>query len=119
MDQRREIRFDTQATAEIIVLGESERRMPARLLNCSGRGLCLATSQAIAPGAALRVDVGATLLLAEATYCRAQGGEFRVGVEVEHSLANTGEVARLMRNVLGDGEDATAQRQPPQRVFTP
>ncbi len=92
--------------------------MPARLIDCSGRGICLATSEAIAPGAALRVDVGPTLLLAEVTYCRAEGEEFRIGVEVEHSLANTGDVARLMRGVLGEEKDAAAQR-PPQRVFTP
>ena len=119
VDQRRDVRFDTQGHMEITVLGERERRMPGRLINTSGRGMCLATPQAIEPGAAVRIDVGPTLLLAEVAYCQTEAEEFRVGVEVEHALANTGDVARLMRSVLGEGEDAAVQRQPSQRVFTP
>lgn len=105
-DQRRELRFDINAPSEVTVLGDAERRMPARLINGSGRGLCLLTSQAITPGAALRVDIGSVLLLGEVMYCRAEGAEFRIGVEVEHSLASTGELARLMRSILRQDGDA-------------
>ena len=59
-------------------------------------------------GVPVRVDVDGTVLLGEVCYCGGEGNSFCAGIELEHALTMSEELAALMRGLTGE----TRQRQP-------
>jgi hypothetical protein len=97
MEQRREPRFETDQPVEITVLGDLEVRLAARVRNASGRGLALETTEAVAPGTALRIDLDDAVVLGEAVYCRPGSGTHLIGVELDQVLCGLAELGRRLQ----------------------
>jgi hypothetical protein len=96
MEQRREPRFQADEPVVVTVLSEPEVRMEARVKNASGRGLGLLTAAPLSPGAAIRIDIDDSMVLAEAIYCRDDGDGYFVGVELDQVLVGLTELGRIL-----------------------
>jgi hypothetical protein len=97
MNQRRETRFEANQSAWITVFGDVDVRIPGRIRNVSGRGMSLEVAQPIGTGTALKVEASDSMLLGEVIYCRADGGRFYVGVELEQALHGLMELGEMLR----------------------
>jgi len=105
MEQRREQRFAANQKVSFAVLGEREIHRTGVVKNSSGRGLGLETTFPVAVGSPLRIDLPDAVLLGEAMYCRAQHGQYFVGVELEQALYGLSGLARAFQ--------AFAEESPP------
>jgi hypothetical protein len=86
------------------VLSSSETTCEGRVVNQSGRGMCIAIARAVPAGSMVRIDVEDAMALGEICYCREDpaGEGYLAGVELEHTLTNLSELAELTRAVLGE-----------------
>ena len=100
MDSRSQLRLETNEPVHVTVLGECDTRFLGRLTNCSEHGIALLTDQPVPLGCAVKVEWGHTLLLGEVRHCRPEGGGFAIGLELEHALYHTEELARLAGRIL-------------------
>jgi len=111
MDRRREHRFVTDQSVELVILGSepgADVRLPSRLLNLSGRGLTLLSTRQIPSGTPLRVNVNDTVLLGELCHCTKAEGGYLCGVRLEQALTSVGDLSQLMTAVV---ESISAQRE--------
>ncbi len=106
MEPRQEPRFETDQEIAVTLLGIVEAVFPARIVNLSGKGMCLQTSQSLVPGAAVKIELADTLVLGEVIYCRPQEPGYQVGIALEQALYHTRELAALAARLLGDGSRA-------------
>ncbi len=95
MELRSQPRLETDEPVQVTVLGESETKFLGRITNYSSRGLGLLADRPAPQGAAVKVEWGDTLLLGEVCYCHPEGEGFAIGLDVEHALYHTEELARL------------------------
>jgi hypothetical protein len=102
MEQRGEPRIDAEQTVRVITLGEQSEELPARIANLSGTGLRLLVDRHIPAGVTLRIEWDQIPLLGEVCYCQSVDGGYAIGVELEHALLHTRDLARLARELLGD-----------------
>lgn len=100
MDLRSEPRFPTDEPVKVTVLGDSKVEIDGRIVNVSGRGMRLRINARVPVGAAIRVDVGGSVLLGEAAYCQADGDAYAAGLQLEQALTISEELSRLMRRLL-------------------
>ncbi len=98
-ESRREARFEGDSPVQVSVLGEATAKLAGQLSNFSAGGLRLLVECPVPEGAAVKVEFGETLLLGEVRYCRPAEGGYAVGLELEHTLACTDELARLAREL--------------------
>ena len=110
MELRSQPRLEIDEPVHVTVLGESETRFLGRIINYSGNGLGLFAERPAAEGAALKVEWRDTLLLGEVCYCRPEGDGFAIGLDVEHALYHTEELARLARRILDEAEPLKDRR---------
>lgn len=107
-DQRSEPRLAPAAhsTATLFVLEGSVKSAPraVEIINFSGRGLKLQTSQPIAPGTLVRVDLCRTMMLGEVCYCEQGEAGFAIGLKLEHSLLQSESLERLRQRFADDRE---------------
>ena len=101
MDSRQEPRFETDQAVTVTLLGETECTVAARIVNISGKGLCLAAGQPLPRGGAIKLETGDTLVLGEVVYCRAAAESFQIGVGLHQALYHTRELAALAERLLG------------------
>jgi hypothetical protein len=103
---------------EVTVLGGADAPLPnaerlekGHVLNISGKGMRILVDRPLPSGTLLEVNREGTLLLGEVCYCHhlPGGNQFTVGLQVEHSLSNTIEMALLAHRLLG------IERQPVSR----
>lgn len=97
MEQRREPRFEADQPVRLTVLGANGGLVQARVRNISGRGLGLETAGPIEPGAALKIEVADSIILAEAVFCRGDGDKFFVGVALEQVLTGLAELGKILQ----------------------
>lgn len=116
MEQRGESRFDVEQTVRVTALGDQSESFPAQVANLSGTGLRLLVPRLVPAGAALQVEWNEMLLLGEVCYCQPVDGGFAIGVELEHALLHTGELARLARKLLGEAGPSWNGRSQPAPV---
>jgi hypothetical protein len=57
MDSRKEPRLQTEQEVAVTLLGTPEIRAAGKIVNLSGKGLCLATDRELPPGRALKVEM--------------------------------------------------------------
>jgi hypothetical protein len=113
MDSRSQPRLETDEPVHVTVLGECDTRFLGRITNTSMRGIGLLADQPAPIGSAVKVEWGETLLLGEVCHCRLEGAGYAIGLELEHALYHTEELARLAAilmdedGVLEDREKAT------------
>jgi hypothetical protein len=102
MDSRQEPRFEADQEVAVTLLGDVETVFSAKVINFSGRGMCLLSNQAIPSGSALKIELPDTMLLGEVIYSRPQGGGHQAGIELEHALYRTRDLAVLAERLRGD-----------------
>ena len=107
MNQRRELRIETDQPVRVTIFGEPDIQLPAHIKNVSARGVGLELQGPVATGAALKIELDDALLLGEVIYCRADRASFYVGVELEHSLCGLRELAEA----LGTDSDLASSPQ--------
>ena len=100
MDSRKEPRLETEQEVTVTLLGTPEIALAGRVVNLSGKGLCLATGRELPPGGALKVELADCLLLGEVVYSRAVEGGYLVGVALEQALYHK-DLATLSDWLLG------------------
>jgi hypothetical protein len=101
MNERREARIpgnriQSSQSVAIILFGEPDIQISARIKNLSGRGVGLELEGPVAPGTPLKIELEDALLLGEVIYCRQDDASYYVGVELEHSLCGLGELSRIV-----------------------
>ena len=100
MESRSQPRLVTKEPVQVTVLGECDTKFLGRITNSSNRGIGLLADQPAALGSAVKVEWGDTLLLGEVCHCRAEGVGYAIGLELEHALYHTEELARLAAILL-------------------
>jgi hypothetical protein len=86
---------ETIPTVALTALGsEASPVMEACLVEMSGRVLRLRAPRPIPCGAPVKVEATDTLMLGEVIRCDPEGGAYTIGVQLSHSLAAVGGVAR-------------------------
>ena len=58
----------------------------------------------------MKLESGHILLLGEVRYCRPEADGFAIGLDLEHALYNTEELARLAQRLLRGGLVLTENR---------
>jgi hypothetical protein len=110
MDLRSQLRLEADEPVHVTVLGESETKLLGCITNYSAHGMGLVIDSPVSIGAAVKVEWSNTLLLGEVCYCQPAGEGFAIGLQLEHALYNTAELARLAKRLL----DEAAQLEMPE-----
>ncbi|MCX6590184.1 MAG: PilZ domain-containing protein [Acidobacteria bacterium] len=107
MERRRESRHQTNQPVQLTLLGDKpgqNHTLEGTILDFSGRGLRVEVQEAVAPGAAVRLDMKDQLMLGEICYCqRAENGKWAVGLQMEQALSHLDDLSRLMNALMGEG----------------
>jgi hypothetical protein len=103
MESRQQPRFEIHQEITLTLLGEVETVLPGKVVKVSGTGMCLLSSQALVPGAALKIEMADTLVLGEVIYCRPQGAGYQMGIALDQALYHTRDLATLAQRLLGSG----------------
>ena len=96
MEKRREPRFEVDQVISLSFLVENGVTLPARVRNCSGRGLGLSLPGMIEPGTAIQIQADDALVLGEVVYSRREGDGCYAGVQLEQTLKGLSELARVL-----------------------
>ena len=102
MDRRIESRFHVDESVQVTVLDQTQPVVAGRLVNLSGKGMRLSLDSEVPVGAPVRVDMDGTMLLGEVCYCYPEGATWALGLRLEHALTHSDDLARLMRQLVGD-----------------
>jgi len=111
MELRSQLRSEIDEPVHVTVLGESETRFLGRITDYSSHGMGLTAEQTAPLGSALKVEWRDTLLLGEVRYCQPKGEGYAIGLDVEHALYHTAELARLARRILDEAEPTNDRRE--------
>jgi hypothetical protein len=110
VDRRSEQRLTADQLAQVTLLGASDSRFLARILDLSGRGMRLLVDRALSPGSLVKVEAEDVLILGEVCYSLASNPGFEVGLELQHSLIGLRELARRRTSLLLENEVAAGRR---------
>ena len=107
MGERRDFRFETNQLVSLTILGrysrDADTRLPARMVNISGRGISLTTESRVLLSSAVRLDVNDNVLLGEVCHSRQTGpSEFICGVRLEQALTAVGDLSKLVSGIMGE-----------------
>jgi hypothetical protein len=95
MEQRRDQRVPTDQPVSLTVLGDLETRLTAVVKNASGRGLGLISPASVPSGAAVKIEVGDSIFLGEAMYCKATEDGYYLGIELTEVLSGLAALSRM------------------------
>src|SRR6266851_2835498 len=110
MELRSLPRLEADEPVHVTVLGECETELLGRVTDYTAQGIGLVIDARVSVGTAVKVEWSNTLLLGEVCYCRPAGKGFAIGLQLEHALYNTIELARLAKRLL----DESAQEEVPE-----
>lgn len=106
VERRRETRFTVNQQAQLTILNASKERLPAHLVEASGKGMRFRTCRALAAGTAVKIELGDALLLAEVIFSRSEPeageGSYVTGVKIDQVLAPLSELISLHRSLLAE-----------------
>jgi hypothetical protein len=102
MEHRAETRFESEQIVRVATLGEPPEEFLAQIENVSGTGLRLLVDRFVPAGMPLKIEWNQILLLGDVCYCQPAERGFAIGLQLEHALLHTGELARLARALLGE-----------------
>ena len=97
MERRKHARLRPSDAISVTILSDESVCVEATVVDQSARGLGLRLRAPLIPGTPVKIELGDELLLAEVTHCVRQGGEFRAGLVVKHSLSGLADLHRLNR----------------------
>ena len=95
MEHRRDHRITTEQPVGLTILGAPERRLTATIKNSSGRGLGLILPEFVPTGAAVKIEIGDSIFLGEAMYCKAMEGGYFLGIELTEVLSGLAALNRM------------------------
>ena len=113
MDSRSQPRLEIDEPVHVTVLGECDTKFLGRITNSSTRGIGLVIDRRVPLGSAVKVEWGNTLLLGEIRYCRPEGDGFAIGLDLEHALYQTEELARLAERLLEEDQRQEDRQEKP------
>ena len=105
--------LETNEPVHVTVLGERETKFLGRITNFTGRAIELITDQPASLGSAVKLEWTDTLLLGEVCHCHPEGDGYAIGLELEHALYHTEELARLAAILLEEDKIEAEQREKP------
>lgn len=111
MERRAGPRYEAGQSARVTLLDSGSDVFTVRIANVSGAGMRLLLERPLAPGALAKVEWDDVLLLGEVRYCEPTSTGYAAGLELEHALLHTGELARLSRRLLCENEPVPAPEQ--------
>jgi len=94
MNRRGRARFRTDLTVNVALLDLPDLSLKGRLANLSAHGLSIIIAEELPEGCTVRVEWGATSFVGRTIYCRPQGREFLVGLEVDNPVYDTKKQSR-------------------------
>jgi PilZ domain len=100
MDSRSQPRLEANEPVHVTVLGACDTKFLGRITHSSSRGIGILADQPAPLGSAVKVEWGHILLLGEVCHCRPEGDGYTIGLELEHALYHTEELARLAAILL-------------------
>jgi len=109
MDQRSEPRFSVDEPVRVTVLKGEHAVISGRVANLSGRGMRLLIDAEVPVGALIRVDVDGSMLLGEVCYCCHEAEKWALGLQMEHALTVSDDLARLMRQLIQESAPEVRQ----------
>jgi hypothetical protein len=103
VERRKQDRLEVAHPVTVTVLDEPPIQLSGQVVNMSGGGFRLLTTEKIRLNAAVRVDMADAVLLGEVCYCvEEEAGEYAVGLESQQILSHTRDLARLMQSLAGE-----------------
>jgi hypothetical protein len=109
MEHRREQRVPIEQPVSLTVLGDPEKRLTATVKNASGRGLGLISPESVPSGAAVKIEIGDSIFLGEAMYCRVMEDSFYLGVELTEVLSGLAALSRMAQEFAEQLEPSAAR----------
>jgi hypothetical protein len=100
MDQRRQLH--TGEPVQVTVLVEQESGSSGTIAKSANDNVELLVDKPAPVGAAIKLEGADSLFLGEIFSCRTEGEKFALGVELQHALYNTAELARLAKRLLDE-----------------
>jgi hypothetical protein len=101
MDPRTPTRLSTiLIPTQITGLRNLQLQTSGRILGVSSRGLSVGTSEPVAVGSFLRLDLEDSAILGEVRYCEAQRSWYEIGLFVEEMLIGSSDLARLLASLI-------------------
>ncbi len=99
MEYRRcEPRFESDQPVSVTNLEKPGAPLTGRLINFSANGTRILLGTELRPGTMVKVEWGGTVLLGEIIYCRSEGKDFALGLELEDALYETDKLASFSEN---------------------
>jgi hypothetical protein len=98
MEQRRDTRTEADQPAWITIYGNVDTRVPGRVRNFSGRGIGIQIAQPVASGSALKIEIADSMLFGEVIYCRPEGHQYYIGVELDQAVNGLMALSRSVRD---------------------
>jgi hypothetical protein len=95
MEHRREGRIPIEQPIVLTLLGEPEIRLAASVKNASPRGIGVVIAAPVNPGAAVKIEIGDSIFLGEATHCRTTEDGYFVGIELTEVLTGLAALSKL------------------------
>jgi len=95
VEHLREPHFASFETVRLTVLGSAGYTTAAHALTISGPRMRLVLDRPISPATLVRIQGDDWFVLGEVSYCEMERSHYNLGIEIEHSLAGLGELARL------------------------
>jgi len=112
MEQRREHRVTTEQPIKVTVLGDPETHLTATVKNASGRGLGLISSESVASGAAMKIEIGDSIFLGETMYCKTlDDGHYFLGVELTEVLSGLAALSKMAEEFSAELQPTTSRRR--------
>lgn len=105
MERRRELRVNTDQAVMVTVLGRQRQEMQGRTVDLSGRGMRIVLPKRVHPGDPIKVGLEDALLLGEVCYCRPQGRDFVIGIQLDQVLNGLADLSRLNQSLLDSPAD--------------
>ena len=82
MQHREESRIDSREPGTATILGNPDVSVPCAIVNFSPSGMCIAVRDRIAAGNAVKVDWDGHFLVGRVRRTLADGGSYRIGLEL-------------------------------------
>lgn len=101
MEKRGAPRIEADQVLRLTTLDQQPQEMMGKMVNISIAGMRLFVDRPLALGLPLKLEWDESLLLGEVCYCQPVEGGYALGLQLEHVLLHTRELACLSRRLLG------------------
>jgi len=107
VERKMEISYLPDQPVRLTVLGAPQYTVAAQMTTLAGRRANLRLQNAVAHGAAVRIDLNDSLLLGEVSTCIAEADGFVATVGVEEAIPSLSDLAKLVSAVMSEARPVT------------